>query len=200
MASTDPVAPGSKLRHFSWTITDDGASVTCKAVSLAGAPERTFSIADVHSDLLPTLAAYGLKQVLSDRVAQVKTTGEKLADMEEVFSNFHEGVWSEARQGGTGPSNKPTLLMLSVSRAFGADAPIEKVMEKFHFNADAMAEKDYKAWKKGYSADERVKAAMASIQAERAKAAAKAAKGTESKVDALADFGTAAEEEEEAAA
>jgi hypothetical protein len=190
MASTDPVAPGSKLRHFSWTIADDGASVTCKAVSLADAPERTFSIADVHPDLLPTLAAYGLKQVLSDRVAQVKTTGEKLADMEEVFSNFHEGVWSEARQGGTGPSNTPTLLMLSVSRAFGA--PVEKVMEKFHFNADAMAETEYKAWKKGYSADERVKAAMASIQAERAKAAAKAAKGAESKVDALADFGAAA--------
>jgi hypothetical protein len=76
------------------------------------AEEKTFAVADVPAELtngegVVSLAAYGLSQVLQDRVSSCDAD-EKLEAMEKVFGNLVDGKWKEARQS-TGATKKAAI-------------------------------------------------------------------------------------------
>lgn len=76
------------------------------------AEEKTFNVGDVPAELangegVVSLAAYGLSQVLQDRVSSCDAD-EKLEAMDKVFGNLLEGKWKEARQS-TGGTKKASI-------------------------------------------------------------------------------------------
>lgn len=82
----------------------DGDAVVAETVS--------FAVADVPAELhvsgegddavMASLAAYGLSQLLQDRVSSVTGAAEKLVKMQEVFELLKEGKWKAVRAGGSG--------------------------------------------------------------------------------------------------
>lgn len=76
------------------------------------AEEKAFEVGDVPAELangegVVSLAAYGLSQVLQDRVSSCDSD-EKLEAMEKVFTNLVDGKWKETRQS-TGSTKKASI-------------------------------------------------------------------------------------------
>lgn len=93
-------------------------SVTVQRLAYDGdevsvAEEKTFAVADLpaqfgEGEAAIDLAAYGLSQLLQDRVSSFQAD-EKLEQMDKVFANLMEGQWKATRASGTGGAKKASI-------------------------------------------------------------------------------------------
>lgn len=170
---SNPVAAGSKTRHFKWELSEDGGTITCIAVGLPGQPRASYEVSSIHNKLRGKVLQYGLKQLLSDRTADEPDTKQKLADMAGVMEDLSEGTWSERKAAER--TSAITKLIAAIARAQGLT--LDKVQATIDKRKATMEPEAFKKYVAGLKENPKVKAALAAIAAEEAREAAKAAKG-----------------------
>ena len=179
--ASSPVMAGTKTRHFKWDMSEDGTSITLNLVATGA--KLAFAVGDIAPALHKKVLQYGLKQLLSDRTADIADTAEKVEGMKDTFADLAAGTWSERK-----PSERSaavTKLQAAIARV--RNLPITRIQEVFATKKDALTDNAYKAWVAELKGSSDVMAAMAAIAAEEAAAAAQSAKETAPKAD-LADF------------
>ncbi len=181
------VMAGSKTRHFRWASVSEvaangGTNLPLFAAGEGGAELASFDIAAIDkgisalTEMGRALALYGLKQLLSDRAADVSDTAGKVAEMRDTFADLQEGTWSTRKAG----EARDTLEDFYEAMAKVKRITPEEAKARTEARRATVSPEDFKAWIKTLKAGEDVKVALATVKLEKAKAAAKAAgKGAE---------------------
>lgn len=149
--------------------TDDMTVTLFEGTSYA----KTFPLGDVHNDVQPMLALYGLKQKLVDGAAKEKGTSidDKIDAVLERWSALQSGQWN-LRRAGTGP--RISDLVRAIAEVMEIDE--EEAKEKVAKLTDEE--------KKEVSDFPAVKAIVERLKAERAAEKAKKAEADASDADA----------------
>lgn len=152
------------------TATQDGRLIH---FDVAGAGRVTLDLAAVSTENQDYAVFHGFKQRIVDSAALERGAGPeaKLAEMARLVEHYNSGSseWNVTRTGGGG-GGQEALVVLALKRVYGdrsGEPDVERLMAKRGI--------DRKAALKVWAGTDKVAAAMAAIQAERAAQKASAA-------------------------
>lgn len=95
MPSTEPVMAGSKTSHFKYSTSETGVSITRKSDGTVA----LYEISKLPPEIIARLAIHGLKQKLSDDVAAIPETNDKVKGQAATFEKLLSGNWTERSAG-----------------------------------------------------------------------------------------------------
>ncbi len=169
---SNPVMPGERTRKLKYgSIAEAAAS---GAITIASAKEGgkavTFAISDIPASLKNHIILFGVKNLVSDRVAHIEDANAKITAMSEIWENIKKGEWSEKRSAGeTEDGLNQTAMDFVTAASILLKKPVEQLTGAL-LALDPAARKSYIKEKSAHSA---IKAHLATIAAERAKEKAK---------------------------